>query len=117
MSRRLAAASAALLLGAAAPQDYGPQRSFAGTYTSSFEHSEFDGCWLTFRPEASKRFHALVPGADKYEGQRAQIHFIGRGTARLKTVSGGKGYGHVGAYPCEIEVIELKSARSLGSAR
>ena len=115
MVKLAAGALVALLAGALLA--FGPTRDFSGVYTSSFEHSEFDGCWVNFSPEASKRFHALVPGADKYEATRAQVHFSGRSTARLKNVSGGKGYGHVGAYPCEIEVIELKSARSLGAAR
>ena len=115
MSRRLGAASAVLLLAAAAPQDYGPQRSFAGIYSSSFEHSEFGGCWLTFRPEESKRFHARI-APEKYESRRYRIAFIGRSTPRLKDVGRGGGYGHLGMMPCEVEVIELKSVRQLGPA-
>ena len=116
MIRALAAAALAYLLGAAGPPPYGPPRQFDGIYSASFEHSEFDGCWLNFTPAASKRFYAAVP-LHAYKEQRARIAFLGRTTPRLKNVRPGKGYGHLGMMPCEMEVIVLRSVQALPPAR
>lgn len=97
----------------AAAHAYGPAQRFEGVYTSSFEHSEFGGCWLTFSEAASRKFWSLVP-AEKYEGHRYRIAFVGRSTPRLADVGRGRGYGHMGMMPCEIEVIEVLKAEHLG---
>jgi hypothetical protein len=114
--RVLAGAALAFLPAAAGPPPYGPPRQFSGIYNASFEHSEFEGCWLSFTPAASKRFYDAVP-LHAYKEQRARIAFLGRSTPRLKTVHPGKGYGHLGMMPCEIEVISLRSVRALPPAR
>ena len=113
MVKAALAAFAALLVAAAL---YGLPRSYSGIYTSSFEHSEFDGCWVNFSRKASARLVELHPRVFGPEGSRYQVEFVGRSTHRLKDVKPGQGYGHVGAYPCEIEVLELRSARRLPPA-
>ena len=65
-----------------------------------------------FTPAASKRFYDAIP-LHAYKEQRARIAFLGRSTPRLKNVRPGKGYGHLGMMPCEIEVISLRSVRTL----
>lgn len=109
------AVTAPLLL-AAAPQTYAPERAFTGVYTASFEHSEFAGCWLSFGPQASKTFFGQVDH-DKYWGASYRISFTGRSTPRLKLPTRGKGYGHVGAYPCEIQVTQLRSVTKVVPAK
>ena len=109
---RFALALPCLLLLGADP-DYGPTQRFEGIYTSSFEHSEFGGCWLTFSETASRKFWSLVPH-EKYEGHRYRIAFIGRSTPRLADVGRGRGYGHMGMMPCEIEVLEVREVEHLG---
>ena len=111
MIGRLASLAGALALVAAGPPPFGPSRTFSGIYSSSFEHSEFGGCWLSFAPKASKRFFSIVP-PETHWGRRYHVEFIGRTTPR-RDVRGGKGYGHLGTLPCEIEVTEVKAARIL----
>ena len=106
------AVAAGFVLLAAAPQPFGPSRSYSGVYSSSFEQSEFGGCWLSFVPAASKKFFSLVP-PETHWGRRYRIDFTGRSTPRLKSVGRGQGYGHLGMFPCEIEVTEIRSARIL----
>jgi hypothetical protein len=114
MRRRasIAVALPCLLLLGADPV-YGPKQRFEGVYTSSFEHSEFGGCWLSFSEAASRKFWSLIP-REKYEGHRYRVAFMGRSTPRIADVGRGGGYGHMGMMPCEIEVLEVLDAKHLG---
>ena len=115
MRRSLAAALAPILI-AAGPQTFGPERPLSGVYTSSFEQSEFRGCWLSFNPAASKKFFSMVP-PETHWGRRYRLDAVGRSTPRLAKVGRGNGYGHLGMYPCEIQLTEVRSVRILGADR
>ena len=112
----MAAALLAPSLLGASPQAFGPEQPLSGVYTSSFEQSEFRGCWLSFAPSASKKFFSLVP-PETHWGRRYRIDAVGRTTPRLTKVGNGHGYGHLGMYPCEIQVTQVRSARILSAER
>ncbi len=103
-----------LLIGAAGT--YRAERLFDGIYTSAFEHSEFGGCWLNFSVPASRRFRSLVQ-PEKYEARRYHLRFVGRKTPRIPNVRPGKGYGHLGMMPCEVEVVRVVSVRTMGTPK
>ncbi|HET7709285.1 MAG TPA: hypothetical protein VFK50_07110 [Sphingomicrobium sp.] len=111
MIAKLAVAAPALLSMATAPMLFSERQGFAGIHTAHLEFSEFNGCWLEFAPSAYERYRRLVP--QSFDLQRVRIAFIGRGTARLRGFKRGSGYGHMGMYPCQIEVLELRSAAPL----
>jgi hypothetical protein len=117
VNRQMAGAGLVLLTVAAAPLLYGQRQSYSGTYAEHFEFSEFAGCYLTFTPSAWAKYRAVVP--ETFDRQRAKLDFVGRGTARLRDFKPGdrRGYGHMGMYPCQIEVIDLRTAKPLPSFR
>jgi len=101
---------APVLLAAVAP-GHGPPQRFRGVFSSAFEFSAFDGCWLTFSRKAGRQFYARV-GPQGHDGQRYRMIFLGRRSPASGGTAGN--YGHLGAYPCEIEVLELRRVRPIG---
>jgi hypothetical protein len=87
----------------------GPQQTFRGRFSIGFERSTFDGCWLDQR-----RYWGTFETPPAGSGGVAvyEIEFVGRRTDMIVPPGAElrfQGFGHMGLYRCEYELIELIS--------
>lgn len=95
------------------PQEprFGPEEAMAGTWTTRFEHSDFNSCWFGMTAEAAAEFRRLYPrdGADAPQYGRAyRLRIMGQRT--IDSAGGPARYGHLGGWRCEIRATRILSA-------
>jgi hypothetical protein len=98
---------------------YGPEQLMSGVFETRFERSDFNGCWLDFSTQASAQFRQLFPpdSADSpMRGRRYQMEIVGRRTIDGSNPDGPELYGHMNAWPCQIEATRIVAARVIGKA-
>ena len=97
--------------------EFGPEQTFTGRLVMSFERQSFDGCWLNFGAGALGQLAALAPSpalASQSGHYSANVTLVGQRRGMLNVGSQGPmpyGYGHMGAYECEIKARRIVSAR------
>jgi hypothetical protein len=103
------------------PQEpqFGAEAAMEGTWTTRFEHSEFNGCWFGMTPEAVEEFRRLYPrdSADAPQHGRAyRLRIIGQ--RAIAPAGGPATYGHLGGWRCEIRATRIFAAAVItGSGR
>lgn len=103
------------------PQEprFGSEEAMAGTWTTRFEHSEYNGCWFGMTPEAAAEFRRLYPrdSADAPQYGRAyRLRIIGQ--RAIDPAGGPATYGHLGGWRCEIRATRIIAAEVVaGSGR
>jgi hypothetical protein len=124
---RLSFAALALLAGCVHPPEpplpphqgpFGAEQTFTGVLRLGFERQSFDECWLDLTNTASNDLYRLAPSpalADSQASYSADVTLVGR----RRNVENGEpepgynsvGFGHMGAYPCEIQATRITAAR------
>lgn len=97
---------------------FGPEEAMAGTWTTRFEHSEFNACWLSMTAEAAAEFRRLYPqdGADApQQGRSYRLRILGRRS--IDPASGPASYGHLGGWRCEIKATRILVAEVVGGGQ
>jgi hypothetical protein len=94
---------------------FGPEEAMAGTWTTRFEHSDFNNCWFEMAPEALAEFRRLYPtdSADAPQNGRSyRLRILGRRS--VPPATGPASYGHLGGWRCEIRATRILSAEVIG---
>jgi hypothetical protein len=94
---------------------FGPEEAMAGTWTTRFEHSDFNTCWFEMAPEALAEFRRLYPpdSADAPQNGRSyRLRILGRRS--VPAAAGPASYGHLGGWRCEIRATRILSAEVSG---
>ena len=97
------------------PPQFGAEEAMTGTWTASFEHSEFNGCWFDITSEAYAEFQRLDPRVNDPAptlGRSWRLRIMGRRS--VDPGSGAPGYGHMGGWRCEIRATRILSAEIVG---
>ena len=98
------------------PQEpqFGPEQAMTGIWTNRFEHSEFNGCWLSMTAESAADYRRLDPvNADAPLQERSyRLRIIGRRS--VDPASGPALYGHLGGWRCEIQATRILAAEMIG---
>jgi hypothetical protein len=102
------------------PQEpqFGAEEAMAGTWTTRFEHSEFNSCWFEMTAQAQADFERLYPrnSADAPQfGRSYRLRIMGR--PAIDPASGPASYGHMGGWRCEIRATRILSAEVIGGDR
>jgi hypothetical protein len=96
---------------------FGAERSFTGTLVLSFERQSFNGCWLEFSGSSQADLARLAPSpalADAQAAYAAEVTLTGRRREMINAEGHdvrGQSFGHLGMYPCLIEVTGISAAR------
>lgn len=89
----------------------GPQQTFRGRFSIGFERSTFDGCWL----DQGRYWGTFeTPPAGSGGAATYEIEFVGRRSDMIVPPGAQirfQGFGHVGMYRCQYELVELISKR------
>ncbi len=97
--------------------EFGPEQSFTGLLRLGFEQQSFDECWLDFRGSAMTDLSRLAPSpalADQTAPYGAEVTLTGRRRTMVNVPGDdlmGRGFGHLGQYPCLIEATRITAAR------
>ncbi|HYI63835.1 MAG TPA: hypothetical protein VEW71_03005 [Allosphingosinicella sp.] len=93
--------------------DYLPAERMAGELTLGFEVSRFEQCWFEMTGEAARRFRELAPDARGRGPYRYRVEML----ARRAPSAEGRGFGHLGAYPCQIRASRFLSVQRVRTRR
>jgi hypothetical protein len=97
---------------------FGAEEAMAGTWSTRFEHSEFNSCWFEMSPEALTDFQRLYPrdSADAPQlGRSYRLRIMGR--RAIAPASGPASYGHMGGWRCEIRATRIFAAAVIDGDR
>jgi len=96
---------------------FGAETAMAGTWTTRFEHSEFNGCWFGMTPAAAADFRRLYPrdSADAPRHGRAYRLRI-TGQRAIDPAGGPASYGHLGGWRCEIRATRILAAEVIAGS-
>ena len=95
---------------------FGPEAAMAGIWTNRFEHSEFNGCWLSMTAEAAADLRRLDPDTADAPLQSRSYRLRIMGRRALPPASGPALYGHLGGWRCEIQATRFLTAEVVGGA-
>ena len=103
-----------------APTEEAPRR-YHGRYFTSFEYSNFEGCWLTTSDQASRTLLRRHPELEDtralLSGKTMVFELTFEGTRRDAPPGDYiHGFGHMGTYRCEITLVRLIDSRRLPDA-
>ena len=96
---------------------FGPEQRFTGIVRLGFERQSFNECWLDFGGSSMAELARLAPSPafmDPQASYAADATLIGRRRDMLNVPGGdlmGRGYGHLGMYPCLIEATRVMAAQ------
>ena len=93
--------------------DYLPAERMAGELLLGFEIARFEGCWFEATRAAAAQLDARVPEWRGRGPYRYRIEMI----ARRAPEAEGRGFGHLGAYPCQLRASRILSIRRLLTRR
>lgn len=97
---------------------FGPEQSFTGILALGIERESFDDCWLEFRGSSRADLARLAPSpalANTMAFYAADVTLAGRRRDMLNLGSHdiqGRGFGHLGIYPCLIETTRIIAAHA-----
>lgn len=101
------------------PQEpqFGPEAAMAGLWTNSFEHSDFNNCWLSMTAEAAADLRRLDPGSfdGPLQARSFRVRIMGRRS--VDPASGPALYGHLGGWRCEIQATRFLAVEVIGGNR
>ena len=96
---------------------FGPVQNFTGIVRLGFERQSFNECWLDFHGSSMAELGRLAPSpalADPQASYAADATLTGRRRDMINVPGGdlmGRGYGHLGMYPCLIEATRITAAQ------
>jgi hypothetical protein len=98
------------------PQEtqFGAEEAMEGSWTTRFEHSEFNRCWFGMTPTAYAEFQRLHPrdSADAPQhGRSYRLRIVGQ--RAIDPAGGPASYGHLGGWRCEIRATRIIAAAAI----